>query len=218
MIEVFTDKCYKGKLNPIGIVIHYTAWGDASETVAYFQKANASAHYVISRSGTVFQCVKLEDAAWHAGKSSVTVDGKQYKNLNLYTFGIELANWGLLKKNQNGDLFCWPPLDSTGKPRYWLRFPNSSDSVLLEDQYWESFPEKQIFVLAEICRQLMTDFQIHESKIWAHSEVSLSGKVDPGPAFPWEHFFELLVGNWQFKDEDERFRDLSQKQGDRRDC
>jgi N-acetylmuramoyl-L-alanine amidase-like protein len=50
------------------IVIH-VAQGSYSGTVNWFQdrRANASAHYVVSKKGRVAQCVRNEDIAWHAG-------------------------------------------------------------------------------------------------------------------------------------------------------
>ncbi|MDQ3863877.1 MAG: N-acetylmuramoyl-L-alanine amidase [Actinomycetota bacterium] len=51
------------------IVIH-VAQGPYSATVDWFQnpKADASAHYVVSRRGGVAQCVHNADIAWHAGR------------------------------------------------------------------------------------------------------------------------------------------------------
>ena len=50
------------------IVIH-VAQGSYSAAINWFQdpRANASAHYVVSRKGQEAQCVKNEDIAWHAG-------------------------------------------------------------------------------------------------------------------------------------------------------
>ncbi len=50
------------------IVVH-VAQGSFSGTINWFQdrRANASAHYVVSRRGRVAQCVRNEDIGWHAG-------------------------------------------------------------------------------------------------------------------------------------------------------
>ena len=74
------------------IVIHYT--GMKSLKLAY-QKlsdygSNVSAHYLISRNGTIFNLLCPKYKAWHAGKSK----WKNDTNLNEYSIGIELENKG----------------------------------------------------------------------------------------------------------------------------
>lgn len=76
---------------PIAIVDHITA-GLMPGCLTWMQnpKAKASAHYLVTRSGEVYQLVKDEYAAWHAGavnKPSWSLyDGT---NPNRYTIGIE---------------------------------------------------------------------------------------------------------------------------------
>ncbi|MDQ3428448.1 MAG: N-acetylmuramoyl-L-alanine amidase [Actinomycetota bacterium] len=50
------------------LVVH-VAQGTVAGTVSWFQdsRANVSAHYVVGDRGAVFQCVRHEDVAWHAG-------------------------------------------------------------------------------------------------------------------------------------------------------
>jgi len=66
------------------IVIH-VAQGSYSGTINWFQdpRANASAHYVVSRKGRVAQCVRNEDIAWHAG----------HWRTNTKSIGIEHAGY-----------------------------------------------------------------------------------------------------------------------------
>lgn len=63
------------------IVLHNTA-GRASGAVKWFQdpKSKVSAHYVVTRTGTVIQCVDEKDAAWHAGD----------RDINHSSIGIEI--------------------------------------------------------------------------------------------------------------------------------
>ena len=53
-------------------------------------KFQVSCHYLINRKGKIFQMVKDENIAWHAGKSK----WKKYNNLNPFSLGIELVNKG----------------------------------------------------------------------------------------------------------------------------
>ncbi|MGH3145558.1 MAG: N-acetylmuramoyl-L-alanine amidase [Rubrobacter sp.] len=66
------------------IVVH-VAQGSYSGTINWFQdaRASSSAHYVVSRSGNVTQCVRNEDIAWHAG----------WWDTNRRSIGIEHAGY-----------------------------------------------------------------------------------------------------------------------------
>lgn len=63
------------------IVIHVTDGGSLTGNVSWLidDKSEASAHYVVSRDGSIVQLVPLHDIAWHSGN----------KNVNLHSIGIE---------------------------------------------------------------------------------------------------------------------------------
>ncbi|MEN6326685.1 MAG: N-acetylmuramoyl-L-alanine amidase [Syntrophomonas sp.] len=94
----------------IAIVNHITA-GLMPGTLSWLRNpaAKASAHYLISKNGEVFQLVKDEDTAWHAGIVNqpdwALYDGS---NPNYYTLGIEheaLAGEGLTEKQYQASLW-----------------------------------------------------------------------------------------------------------------
>ncbi len=74
------------------IVIHYTGMKNLES--AYFKLNNinsdVSCHYLISRSGIIYNLLCPFFKAWHAGKSQ----WKNDFNLNDYSIGIELENRG----------------------------------------------------------------------------------------------------------------------------
>ena len=78
--------------NITAIIIHYTGMQSERESIKRLtsQSKKVSCHYLINRKGTVYQLVKENKVAWHAGKS---MWGK-YKNLNKNSIGIELVNKG----------------------------------------------------------------------------------------------------------------------------
>ncbi|WP_213997200.1 MULTISPECIES: N-acetylmuramoyl-L-alanine amidase [Tepidanaerobacter] len=80
----------KGK-KIIAIVNHITA-GDYPGCLSWMQnpKAQASAHYLITKAGKILQLVKESDTAWHAGAVNKP-NWKYYDgtNPNYYTIGIE---------------------------------------------------------------------------------------------------------------------------------
>lgn len=76
---------------PIAIVDHITA-GLMPGTLSWLlnPKAQASAHYLVTREGEVYQLVKDEDTAWHAGVvNKPSWSGYDGTNPNLCTLGIE---------------------------------------------------------------------------------------------------------------------------------
>ena len=74
------------------IIIHYTGMKDLKSAFSKLHnlKSNVSVHYLISRSGFIFNLLCPKFIAWHAGKSQ----WKNDKNLNDYSIGIELENKG----------------------------------------------------------------------------------------------------------------------------
>jgi len=74
------------------IIIHYTGMQSERESIKRLinSKSKVSCHYLINRSGKIFNLVKDQNIAWHAGKSM----WKKYKNLNKNSIGIELVNKG----------------------------------------------------------------------------------------------------------------------------
>ena len=74
------------------VIIHYTGMQSEIESIKRLKnpKFKVSCHYLISKRGNIFQLVKDENVAWHAGKSKWLSD----LNLNLKSIGIELVNNG----------------------------------------------------------------------------------------------------------------------------
>ena len=71
------------------IIIHYTGSMSTEGTLQWFSNndAKVSAHYVISRTGKVFQYENWRTTLWHAGKS----EWNGRSSLNRTSIGIELV-------------------------------------------------------------------------------------------------------------------------------
>jgi hypothetical protein len=72
--------------------------------------APVSVHYYIRKNGDISRMVDDEDIAWHAGRSTSTIDGKQVPygiGLNPYSLGIELENM-----NDGDDPYPQPQYDA----------------------------------------------------------------------------------------------------------
>ncbi len=74
------------------IILHYTGMQSERESLKKLtnSKSKVSCHYLINRKGKVFNLVKDNHIAWHAGKSM----WKKYRNLNKNSIGVELVNKG----------------------------------------------------------------------------------------------------------------------------
>lgn len=171
-----------GALRPKFLVIHYTAGGPGLDTAAYFATpaAKASAHLVIRRDGAIIQCVPFNMRAWHAGRSRWTaVDGREYADLNHHSIGIELENWGALRRSGDD----------------WLSWSGQSvDGAVIEARHrhgtpdcgWEAFTEAQVESAAAAARAICGAYGIAE--ILGHDDISPGRKSDPGPAWDMAAF------------------------------
>ena len=74
------------------IVFHYTGMQSKVEALRklYSSKSKVSCHYFIDEIGNIVKIVPEKFSAWHAGKSC----WKNFKFLNKFSVGIELANPG----------------------------------------------------------------------------------------------------------------------------
>lgn len=95
---VVKPNCVKAIL---AIVIHHTGTLSDQSTIGWFTKStqdrsnkDASAHFLIGRNGDIWQFVDEGERAWHAGVSSLTVNGTNYTNWNMFSLGIELTGDG----------------------------------------------------------------------------------------------------------------------------
>ena len=79
-------------LTPSLVVIHYTAMDSAQAALDRLcdPHAEVSAHYLIGKDGTLWQMVREEDRAWHAGAG----EWRGQDDINSRSIGIELDNRG----------------------------------------------------------------------------------------------------------------------------
>lgn len=175
----------------VGTVIHYTADGPDWNPVKWLRMtaAKASAHYVILRNGSIYELVKPEHKAWHAGESEWLYDGEMTEDASAFTLGIELANAGLLLKRPDG--FYW----RAREPRPY-QGPEPEHASLVFDTghtiegWWEPFAEKQMQALEGLLRLLEDEGHEAARNLIGHEEIAmpLGRKIDPGPLFPWGRF------------------------------
>ena len=79
-----------GRAQPVSLLLLHATAGDLRSALAWLinPRSRVSSHYVISKTGRVFQLVDESNVAWHAGRSS----WQGRPNCNAYSIGIELEN------------------------------------------------------------------------------------------------------------------------------
>jgi len=182
--------------SPRFAVLHYTAGPSAEGALERFAKSDSqvSAHFVIDKQGHIYQCAPLNVAAWHAGESfwkPAQSPGKLLglKNLNRFSFGIEMVNAGPLRRSQGGAFYTWwgqqvPPNEIVEVE------PGEAGSF--NRRYWARYPEEQIASAIELVSLLVHEFKLEE--ILGHSDIAPGRKQDPGPAFPMRHIRSVIQG------------------------
>ncbi len=135
-----------------------------------------SAHYVIGENGSVIQMVEVAEKAWHAGASEF----RGRPNVNEFSIGIELVNWGLLRRRR-GIFYVWVG-------GYQTEYQGESP-VYAGGEWWAPFTEMQYRILGELIGQIRVRYPlITPDRIVGHQDIALprGRKIDPGLAFDWE--------------------------------
>jgi len=173
-------------VDPRYLVIHYTAGRSARESIGFLatRAAEASAHVVIARDGTITQMVPFDRVAWHAGKSL----WEGIRGLNSHSLGIELDNAGMLKRGPNGKWFSW----------FGDRYPEEevAEAVHRNEKGvvrgWHVYTPKQLAAALELATLLVRSYGIRD--VIGHDDISPGRKQDPGPLFPMDRFRGKVLG------------------------
>jgi len=161
------------------LVVHFTAGATAKSSIESMRERGLSAHLVIDRDGTIYQCRPFNIRCAHAGVSR-WVDPKtgiRYDGLNGCSIGIELANAG----NDTGALS-------------WARKQPGFASIRAKhrnggpEQEWESFYPPQLTALFEASKLLVKRYNLDD--LTSHDCIAPERKEDVGPAAPLQRLRE----------------------------
>jgi N-acetylmuramoyl-L-alanine amidase len=61
------------------------------------------------------------------------------------------------------------------------------------------FPDRQIDVVIELCKGILSRWPIPQDRIVAHSDIAPDRKEDPGERFPWKRLADAGIGLWPEK-------------------
>lgn len=183
-----------GFMKPTGAIMHYTAGFTARSAISTLTnpRAKVSAHLVIDHDGAATQLVEFNRIAWHAGPSKLA--GRS--GCNQFTIGFEFVNPGYFVE-KGGLLYDW-----TGKNRIsaheasrWDLSCRAKNARLGSGTYvWPGYSRAQIETGVAILDALVEEYGLVH--LAGHEEIDTRGwKTDPGPAFPWEPFKAVMLGN-----------------------
>lgn len=163
--------------NPMGtrrfLVIHFTSGATAASSINFWKSPaakGASAHLVIDRDGTIYQCRPFNRTCGHAGKSR----WKGFSGLNSCSIGIELANAG----------------DDPNLARRWSKLPlvtarHKNGGPVCQ---WEAYTPEQLAACEAVSKALVGRYNLDD--VVGHDDIAPDRKVDPGPAFPMQQLRE----------------------------
>lgn len=183
-----------GSIEPRYLVFHYTAGRSAKDSCEWLcnPAAQASAHVVLGRDGSITQLAPFNIKTWHAGISH----WEGLSGLNAYAIGIEMDNAGLL--TQVGDsLTAW----------FGTKYPKSqavhaTHKLESEPRWWHGYTEKQVQRAVELAHLLVQQYNLKD--ILGHEDIAPDRKRDPGPAFPLESIRARVLG--RKAEAEERYR------------
>jgi len=84
----------RGGVDIDALILHHTASNNTAGDLATLRSpaSDVSAHYLVGRDGKIYQLVKDERRAWHAGVSAIRGDASP--DVNSRSIGIEITNAG----------------------------------------------------------------------------------------------------------------------------
>ncbi len=174
-----------GKLDPQYLVMHYTAATEGRGSISWFlsKQAQASAHILIDRDGTITQFAPFNIVTWHAGAS-------QWNGLigmNKFAIGIELVNGGRLAKSGNAWICA---VDRKTVPESDVIIAkHKNDSI---ESGWQIYTEIQLQTAIEVGALLIKTYDLKD--VVGHDDIAPLRKSDPGPAFPMSSFRSRVMG------------------------
>ena len=173
-----------GPIEPQYLVFHFTAGRNAQASIDWLcnPQAQASAHLVVGRDGSITQLAPFNVKTWHAGVSH----WEGLTGLNNYSIGIEMDNAGRLTKS--GSTY-----------RAWFQAEYPEEEVLQAKHkfeqdlsYWHTYTEAQIEKALELASILVSTYELRD--IVGHDDIAPGRKNDPGPAFPLANIRARVFG------------------------
>jgi N-acetyl-anhydromuramyl-L-alanine amidase AmpD len=185
------------------IYLHHTAGNGNAEGVSRYWNGNDSriaTAFIIGENGTIVQCFSSKHWAWHLGidQEDFARNGAKYSNLNKLSVGIEVCNWGYLKKK--GDKY-YNYAGGVVNPSYVTELETPYKGY----KYWYKYSDAQIESLRQLVVYLCETYDIpkdYRSEIWSIDKEAFKGskgifthnsvRKDKSDMYPCPRVIEML--------------------------
>ncbi len=192
------------------IVLHFTAGGSVEGAFQSWVSTpeRVATAYIVGLDGRVFEVFDPAHWACHLGVAAANNPGYR---LDRRSIGIEIVNWGGLKRAGN-QLNCWPN-------QYGAKYCNVTETERYVQKsyrglnYFAAFPEAQQDAVGALTKQLCEQFGMakqipaeaeRERMNWpyysgfkgvASHQNFHAEKTDIGPAWDWARLERTLAGS-----------------------
>ena len=202
-VRLADNQFFKEESAKTQIYLHHTAGNGNAEGVSRYWNSNETriaTAFIIGENGLIVQCFSSKHWAWHLGidNQDFAVNGAKYVNLNKCSVGIEVCNWGYLKKkgdkyyNYAGGVVAPSNVTELDKPFKGFK-------------YWYKYSDAQIESLRQLIEYLCDTYDIpkeYRSEIWGIDKPAFqnvkgiythnSVRKDKSDMYPCPRVIEML--------------------------
>jgi len=202
-VRLADNQFFKEESAKTQIYLHHTAGNGNAEGVSRYWNSNETriaTAFIIGENGLIVQCFSSKHWAWHLGidNQDFAVNGAKYVNLNKCSVGIEVCNWGYLKKkgdkyyNYAGGVVAPSNVTELDKPFKGFK-------------YWYKYSDAQIESLRQLVEYLCDTYDIpkeYRSEIWGIDKPAFqnvkgiythnSVRKDKSDMYPCPRVIEML--------------------------
>ncbi len=168
---------HKGEMTTVhAIVVHQTGASTAQHTFNSYTNSSNGAHFLIDKSGHIYQTALTNKKTYHVGKiRSRCIETKSCSKDELSS-----ANSIYLKKGLSYPVRVKNVHNHEKSKNYPDRYPTNSDSIGIEivgsynkaNKVYESVNAKQNLSLKWLVNELLTHLKLQNSDIYRHPDVS----------------------------------------------
>jgi N-acetylmuramoyl-L-alanine amidase len=173
-----------GPIEPRYLIFHFTAGRNARQSIEWLcnPQAQASAHLVLGRDGSITQLAPFNVKTWHAGLSH----WEGLTGLNSHSIGVEMDNAGRLSK-----------VGSTYRAWFQAEYPEeevicAKHKFEADLSFWHTYTAAQVEASTELALTLVRSYGLKD--ILGHEDIAPGRKSDPGPAFPLANIRSRVYG------------------------
>lgn len=206
---------HQGPMDQVnGLIVHQTGAPTAQSTLNHYQTSDVGAHFLIDRSGQIFQTARLDQSAAHVGKlkSRCLADATACTNAtSMSPLPVDLAV-GAENRLREAAAAAAQSQEATSRTalhrhesskEYPLRYPSNDDSIGIElvgvatdpsngrgpywgpDAVYDDATDAQNEALSWLVRQLQRTQSVGEGNVFRHPEVSYKNPTEAQTA-DWE--------------------------------